>query len=71
MKTIEEFNEKYFPFEDCPECGGTLTAKTKCDTSKDTDSELWFTDGDDVFCDYCDFKSTVTVSEDGEIWVQS
>lgn len=62
--------EKDFPNESCPECGGNLTVKTKCDPSKDDDFEIWFTDGDEVTCDDCDFKSCISVSDDGEAWVQ-
>ena len=62
--------EKAFPNESCPECGGNLTVKTNCDPSKDDDFEIWFTDGDEVNCDDCDFKSCISVSEDGEAWVQ-
>ena len=62
--------EKDFPNESCPICGGNLTVKTKCDPSNDDDFEVWFTDGDEVCCDECDFKSCISVSEDGEAGVQ-
>lgn len=63
--------EKSFINESCPDCGGNLIVKTDCDPSKDDDFEIWFTDGDEVFCDECEFKSVISVDEEsGEAWVQ-
>lgn len=72
-KTINQMFSKYFPFEDCPECGDALIVKTNCDPADDTDDGMFFSDGDEVFCDdpNCNFKSALSVDEEsGEMWVQ-
>ena len=61
-----ENNSKLFEkplWEDCPECGGTLVAKTMCDPAKDTDDDVWFMDCDEVFCKSCDFTAKMSCNE--------
>jgi len=52
---------KYFEYEQCPECGNDLEVFNNT-------PDGWITDGDEIRCVECDFKSGVSVDED-EIWV--
>lgn len=62
---------KIFAGEDCPNCGDNLEVLSESPEENDTDFEQWFTDGEDVrCCSECGFKSAVSVSDDGEAWVQ-
>ncbi len=60
---------KPFHGDSCPKCGGGLIVKTDCDPSKDDDFTIWYRDGDEVYCDECDFKSCLSVDEDS-VYVQ-
>ena len=62
--------KKHYPFEDCPECGNSLTLITDNDPKYDNDGQIFLTDGDEVECDTCDFASSITVSCDGETYIQ-
>jgi C4-type Zn-finger protein len=50
--------------ETCPVCNGDLEIYTAAQFGD------WCLDGDAVRCTECNFKSSVSVDEDGEAWVQ-
>lgn len=54
---------KYFEYEQCPVCGDDLVVTTD-------KNEYEFYDGDHVECVACDFKSVLSVDDEGGIWVQ-
>ena len=56
---------KLINFDECRECGDSLEGFT------DNDKEGWFYDGDDVRCVECDFKSCISVDEEGYAYVQN
>lgn len=53
---------KYFEFEQCPQCGDDLEVRNGT-------PEGIVTDGDEIRCVECSFKSGVSV-DDEEVWVQ-
>lgn len=55
---------KHLEFECCPECGSDLEVLS-------SDPDDTFYDGDEVRCNECDFRSAVSVDEDGTFWVQT
>jgi hypothetical protein len=50
-------------FESCPECGSDIEVMTIAD-------EGFCYDGDSCRCVECDFKSGMSVDEDGSAWIQ-
>jgi hypothetical protein len=60
--------KKHYPFEDCPECGNSLTVITDNDPSNDKNGLIWLNDGDEVECDECGFASWITCA-DGEAYI--
>jgi len=60
---------KIFEAESCPNCGDDLEVLSDSLESNDTEFEQYFTDGEEVRCCGCSFKSTISV-DDGEAWLQ-
>jgi hypothetical protein len=62
---------KIFASESCPNCGDNLKVLSSSLESKDTEFEQWFSDEEEVeCCGACGFKSAISVSEEGDAWIQ-
>lgn len=69
MKRTKTFiYEKEFINDTCPVCDDRLMVNTNCDPD-DTDIDVYFNEGDSVYCSSCDFVSIISITDDGQSYV--